>query len=90
MQEFLEFVLGRLIDFPDEMVITRHEEGRHLLFRVALRQSDVGKVVGKHGITIDSIRNLLATAGARHGQKVSFEIEGEAARGIPPQSVPRE
>jgi predicted RNA-binding protein YlqC (UPF0109 family) len=74
MQEFLDFVLRQLIDYPDEMVLVRADVGKKIVFRVRLRQSDVGKVIGKHGQTIIAIRNLLSAAAARHGEKAILEI----------------
>jgi uncharacterized protein len=75
MQDFLDYVLRQLIDYPDEMVLLRSEgENRCTVFKVRLRQSDVGKVIGKHGHTIIAIRNLLAAAGARTGEKALLEI----------------
>jgi len=74
MQEFLDFVLRQLIDFPDEMILRKVEANRRIVFRLQLRQSDVGKVIGKHGQTIIAIRNLLSAAAARHGQKALLEI----------------
>ncbi|MHA3773539.1 KH domain-containing protein [Verrucomicrobiota bacterium sgz303538] len=74
MQEFLDFVLRQLIDFPDEMILTKHEANRKVVFRLQLKQSDVGKVIGKHGQTIIAIRNLLSAAAARHGQRAVLEI----------------
>jgi predicted RNA-binding protein YlqC (UPF0109 family) len=82
MQEFLEYVLRQLIDFPEEMVLTKVEGTRRTTFRLRLRQSDVGKVIGKHGHTIIAIRNLLSAAAARHGEKALLEIvEEDGARG---------
>ena len=82
MQEFLDYVLRQLIDFPDEMILTRSEAGKKMVFHLRLRQSDVGKVIGKHGHTIIAIRNLLAAGAARHGEKAMLEIveEGGGAR----------
>jgi predicted RNA-binding protein YlqC (UPF0109 family) len=74
LEEFLEFVLRRLIEFPDEMVVTRHDSPRKVTFHLRLRQSDVGKVIGKHGHTIAAIRNLLNAAASRHNQRASLEI----------------
>jgi len=74
MQEFLVFVLRNLIDYPEEMALTRHEGNKRTTFHLRVRQSDVGKVIGKHGQTIIAIRNLLSAAAARHGEKVQFEI----------------
>ena len=51
MQEFLVFVLRHLIDHPDEMVLTKLDAPKKIVFRLRLNQSDIGKVVGKHGAT---------------------------------------
>ena len=74
MEEFLVFVLRQLVDYPDEMVLVRTAVGKRVTFRLRLRQSDVGKVIGKHGLTIIAIRNLLNAAAARHGEKATLEI----------------
>ena len=77
MQEFLDFVLRQLIDFPEEMVLTRHEAAKKTTFRLMLRQSDIGKVIGKHGQTIIALRNFLAAAAGRHGERAVLEIVEE-------------
>ena len=74
MQEFLEFVLRQLIDFPDEMILIKVEAPKKTVFRLRLRKSDIDKVVGKHGATIAAIRNLLNAAASRHGEKAMLEI----------------
>jgi len=81
MQEFLEFVLRHLVDFPDEMVLTTFEANRKTIFKLRVRQSDIGKVVGKHGQTILAIRNILNAAAARDGRKAVFEIVEEGRSG---------
>jgi predicted RNA-binding protein YlqC (UPF0109 family) len=88
MQEFLDFVLRQLIDYPEEMVLLKHEVAKKTVFRLQLRKSDIGKVIGKHGQTIIAIRNLLAAAAARHGERAVLEIvEDEPAwTGPPPKS----
>jgi predicted RNA-binding protein YlqC (UPF0109 family) len=82
VEEFLEYVVRQLIEFPEEMVISRVDTSKKVTFRLQLRQSDVGKVIGKHGHTIDAIRNLLSAAATRHGQRVTLQIveEGGAER----------
>lgn len=74
MDRFLDYVLRQLVEFPDEMVIYKEETGKKTVYRLRLRQSDIGKVVGKHGGTIAAIRNLLAAAAAKHGGKATVEI----------------
>ncbi|MEP6672310.1 MAG: KH domain-containing protein [Chthoniobacter sp.] len=74
MQEFLEHVLPLLIDYPEEMVLTKQTSGKRTTFHLKVRQTDVGKVIGKHGQTIVAIRNLLAASAARPGEKAQLEI----------------
>ncbi len=74
MQEFLQFVLRQLVEFPDEVLLTKEEQPRKIVFKLRVRQSDIGKVVGKHGQTLTAIRNLLNAAGSRHGQRAYLDI----------------
>ena len=79
VEEFLEYVIRQIVDYPDEMVLTRLEIQRKVVFKLQLRQSDVGKVIGKHGHTVAAIRNLLGAAAARHGQRVQLQIVEDPA-----------
>jgi hypothetical protein len=80
VEEFLEYVIRQLIEFPDEMVLTKVETARKVIFKLQLRQSDVGKVIGKHGQTINAIRNLLSAAASRLGQRVLLQIDEDEER----------
>jgi hypothetical protein len=73
VKEFLEFVIRQLVEFPDEMMLTEIP-GKNTVFRLQLRQSDVGRVIGRNGQTIQAIRALLASSAARHGQRATLEI----------------
>ncbi|MDQ6860839.1 MAG: KH domain-containing protein [Verrucomicrobiota bacterium] len=74
MKEFLEFVIRQLIEFPDEMILTESANGRNIIFRLALRQTDVGRIIGRNGQTIQAIRALLASSASRHDQRATLEI----------------
>jgi hypothetical protein len=74
MQEFLDFVLRQLVDYPDEIVIARQDGPKKIVFKLRLRKSDIGKVVGKHGHTLTAIRSLLNAAASKHGQRVFLDI----------------
>lgn len=77
MQEFLQFVIPLLVDYPEEMALTRHQVNKRTTFLLKLRQTDHGKVIGKNGLTIIALRNLLAASAARHGEKVVLQIVEE-------------
>ena len=46
MNEFLRFVVGELIDRPDEIVLREDERDGTVHFLLQLPQSEVGKVIG--------------------------------------------
>jgi len=74
MREFLEFIIRQLVEFPDVMVLTEIPSGKTTVFKLQLRQGDIGRVIGRNGQTIQAIRALLASSAARHGQRATLEI----------------
>ena len=56
------------------MVLTEIPSGKTTVFKLQLRQGDVGRVIGRNGQTIQAIRALLASSAARHGQRATLEI----------------
>ena len=74
MREFLEFIIRQLAEFPDEAIISEIPAGRNINVRLQLRQSDVGRIIGRNGQTIQAIRALLASSAARHNQRATLEI----------------
>ncbi len=74
MKEFLEFVIRQLAEFPDEMLLSEIVTGKTTVFRLQMRQSDVGRIIGRNGQTIQAIRALLSSAAARHDQRATLEI----------------
>lgn len=74
MREFLEFIIRRLVEYPDEMMLTEVPDGKTTVFRLQLRQSDVGRIIGRNGQTIHAIRALLNSSASRHGQRATLEI----------------
>ena len=74
MESFLEFVIRQLVEAPDEVLVTRVEQGRKLVFKIDMRRSDVGKVIGRNGHTITAMRNLLSAAAARSGYQAVLQI----------------
>jgi hypothetical protein len=74
MKEFLEFVIRQLVEFPDEVMLSEIANEKTTVFRLQMRQTDVGRIIGRNGQTIQAIRALLSSAAARHGQRATLEI----------------
>ncbi len=74
MKEFLEFIVRQLVEFPDEVMLSEIPAGRTTIFKLQMRKSDVGRIIGRNGQTIHAIRALLASSASRHGQRATLEI----------------
>jgi len=75
MEEFLRYVLSQLVEHPDDLIIShaRTDTGKDI-FRVSARKTDLPRIIGKSGHTIQAIRSLLSAAARKHSQRVSLEI----------------
>ncbi len=75
MKEFVEYLVKRLVKYPDEVsvdVSPDGEDGETIYVKVA--ESDVGKVIGRQGKIIMSMRTLVKAAATKQGKKYSVEI----------------
>jgi uncharacterized protein len=71
----LEYVTEWLVDNPDEVEIAEVEGERGaLVLEVSVHPDDVGKMIGKRGRIIRSLRALARAAGQRDGQTVLVEV----------------
>ena len=71
----LEYVTEWLVDHPDEVEITEAEGDRGAtVLEVSVHPEDVGKMIGKRGRIIRSLRALARAAGQREGQTVLVEV----------------
>lgn len=75
MQAFLEYVIKGLVDHPEAVSVTPVERGdRNTIYELRLDSTDVGKVIGRQGMTINAIRSLLLAGSAKKGLRCSLEI----------------
>jgi predicted RNA-binding protein YlqC (UPF0109 family) len=74
MKEFIEYVVRALVDHPDEVAVTRIDGEKAVLFELRLNPDDIGRVIGKSGRTINSIRTLLGAAAAKANLRAMCEI----------------
>lgn len=73
----LDYVLGilrPLVDHPDEIRITTLDGEKTLLMELRCHSQDIGKIIGKNGKTIGSVRTLISTLAARSGRRALIEV----------------
>ena len=74
MKELLEFIVKRLVDYPDEVKITEVIAEMTIIYEVKAAKSDTGKVLGRHGRHADAIRVLLRAATKGVHKHIQLEI----------------
>ncbi len=74
MQAFLEYVVTGLVQHPEVVTITPVERDGATIYELRLHPQDVGKIIGRQGMTINAIRSLLQAGSARKGLRCTLEI----------------
>lgn len=74
MKELVEFIVKSLVDNPDQVNVQEIVEPSATIYELKVDSSDMGRVIGKGGRVINSIRALVQVAAARQGKRVSLEI----------------
>ena len=77
MQAFLEQVVKGLVDHPDAVNITEVEQERTTVYELRLAPSDVGRVIGRSGRTVNAIRTLLQAGSAKASKFTRLDIIDE-------------
>jgi predicted RNA-binding protein YlqC (UPF0109 family) len=74
MQAFLEYVVKGLVEFPDEVTLTPVERSGMTIYELRVNPEDMGRVIGRQGVTINAIRSLLQAGSARKGVRCTLEV----------------
>lgn len=81
MQAFLEYIVKGLVQRPEAVSVTPVSREGTTVYELRLDPADVGKIIGRQGMTINAIRSLLLAGSARKGLRCALEIveDGGAA-----------
>lgn len=81
-QQFVEFVVKSLVSQPDKIKVERRIDEKGVLLELTVDPEDLGRVIGKHGATAQSIRTLLRALGTKNDARYNLKIvdNGEPRR----------
>ena len=74
MQAFLEYVVKGLVQHADQVTVTPVERHGMTVYELRLNPEDVGRIIGRQGVTINAIRSLLTAGSARKGLRCTVDI----------------
>tara|TARA_B100000700_G_C14257853_1_gene495649 strand:- start:177 stop:410 length:234 start_codon:yes stop_codon:yes gene_type:complete len=69
MQKLLEDIVKSIVDKPDEVKVNVNESDNTIVYELNVGEGDIGKVIGKKGKNVNSIRTLLSASNAKEGGK---------------------
>lgn len=74
MKDFVAYIVKNLVDHPDKVKINEIGATHTLIIELSVEKSDIGKIIGKKGKTINAIRTLLMSVASRNNLRVNLEI----------------
>lgn len=75
MKNLLEYILIHLVQYPEDVKIDETEDERGFLYTIHVNPEDVGRVIGKGGAVIHSIRNIGKIRAIKEGIRARITID---------------
>ncbi len=73
-QQFVEYIVKSLVSNPDDVVVERIIDEKGVLLTLTVHPDDLGRVIGKRGITAQSLRTLLRALGTKNDARYNLKI----------------
>lgn len=73
-QQFVEYIVKSVVGNPDDVVVDRIIDEKGVLLTLTVNPEDLGRVIGKRGITAQSLRTLLRALGTKNDARYNLKI----------------
>ena len=73
-KDLVDYIVKSIVDNPDSVHITETVHESSVTLEVQVADGDMGRVIGRGGSVVNSIRSLLQVLAAKNGVRVSLEI----------------
>ncbi|HET6747084.1 MAG TPA: KH domain-containing protein [Candidatus Saccharimonadales bacterium] len=73
-QQFVEYIVKSLVNHPDDVVVERQIDEKGVLLTLTVNPEDLGRVIGKRGVTAQSLRTLLRAFGTKNDARYNLKI----------------
>ena len=74
MINVIEHIIKALVEDPDSAKFIVSEDGENVTITVQVKESDMGRVIGKQGATVTAIRTILKNANSRDGKRYFIQV----------------
>jgi len=73
-QQFVEYIVKSIVGHPDDVIVERLIDEKGVLLTLTVNPEDLGRVIGKRGITAQSLRTLLRALGTKNDARYNLKI----------------
>ncbi len=73
-QQFVEYIVKSLVGNPDDVQVERIIDEKGVLLSLTVNPEDLGRVIGKRGVTAQSLRTLLRALGTKNDARYNLKI----------------
>lgn len=73
-QQFIEYIVKSVVGHPDDVVVDRIIDEKGVLLTLTVNPEDLGRVIGKRGVTAQSLRTLLRALGTKNDARYNLKI----------------
>lgn len=73
-QQFVEYIVKSLVNYPDDVEVERIIDEKGVLLSLTVNPEDLGRVIGKRGVTAQSLRTLLRALGTKNDARYNLKI----------------
>ena len=74
MKELLHTIVKHLVTHQDQIVVTQEEDDHAIALKLQVAPDDIGKIIGKNGRVIKSIRTVIKSGGFNTQKRIIVEI----------------
>lgn len=74
MKDTLHFIVSAIVDNTDAVLIDEHEEDGITNLIITVAQEDMGKIIGKEGKVIRSIRNIMKIKAMKLDKRIKISL----------------
>ena len=75
------FITEHIVDNREAVAVHATSRGRGTIVEITVAEEDMGKMIGKGGRNIESIRAVVRAAGLRKHERVQVELADPARHG---------
>jgi len=77
IENLIKTLLEPLVEHQEDVVVKEFETDAdgYIVYEVMVNKDDIGRVIGKHGSTAQSIRTICYAAAMKNKQRIKINID---------------